>query len=223
MDTLVQINHVSKSYGGNQVLNQCNVTIERNRMIGIVGENGIGKSTLLKLIAGLCESESGTIEVGNVVSSYLFNREQFYTWMKVKDAVSYYQDFYDDFETSRALGLLEQSAIRLEDKISELSTGNAERLCMILALSRQVDLYLFDEPFGGVDPAFKKEVKKLLLGNMKEGASVVMVTHLLKDMETLFDQLIIMKRDGIEIVEAESIREQNKSLEQYYLEVTKHA
>ncbi len=222
MEVLVQVEGLSKAYGSQHIINHCNLTIQKNRLIGIIGENGIGKTTLLKIIAGVCEYREGTIDYADISISYLFNREDFYKWMKVGDAVAYYKDFYQDFDEERARRLLQESSLSLNDKISNLSTGNVERLCMILALSRQVDLYLFDEPYGGIDPAYKKEVKRLLLSNMKEGASVVMVTHLLKDMEFLFDQIIIMKESGVELIDADWIREQNLSLEQYYLEETKH-
>ena len=220
VEILAQIKGIGKSYGRKQIITNCTLNIESNRIIGVVGENGIGKSTLLKILAGLCEPEKGTIEYGDITISYLFNRDDLYPWMKVKDVVDYYIEFYKDFEVERALELLFQSSITLDEKISKLSTGNVERLCMILALCRQVDLYLFDEPLGGIDPAFKMDIKRLLLSNIKEGATVVIATHLLKDMETLFDQLIIMNRNHIEMVDADMIREKNQSLQQYYLEVT---
>lgn len=223
MEILLEIKGLTKAYGKNQILHNCNLTIEKNRIIGVVGENGIGKSTFLKLLAGLCEPQEGTIVYGDSIISYLFDRGDLYPWMKVSDAITYYQDFYTDFDKSKAQTLLQQSSIPMNEKITRLSTGNAERLCMVLALSRQADLYLFDEPLGGIDPGFKKEIKKLLLGNIKEGATVIMATHLLRDLDTIFDQIIIMKNGSLKMVEAEEVRERHHSLEQYYLEVTEDA
>lgn len=220
---LLELLDVSKARNGFPVLAHASVTIRRNRIIGVVGDNGVGKSTLLKLMAGILKPGNGRIVREEQQPSYILSAGHFYDWTTVKDAMTFYRDFYPDFEYGRASLLLEQSGISRRDRISRLSRGKQERLCMILGLCRRSSLYLFDEPFDGTDPFFKKDMKRFLLENMAENSSIVMATHLLKDLEALFDEVIFLADRRVWQMETEEIRTRfHKSVEQYYLEEINH-
>lgn len=228
MNDLVKIEGVYKKYYENYVIKNLNLKIPANRIIGLLGNNGIGKTTFLRLLANIIHADKGSITFFNEQGksdgiesvAYLLEPANFYEWMKIKDAIEYYQDFFPDFDTKKAFKLFEEFKLSPEAMINKLSKGNKERVCFLLALSRNVKLYLLDEPMAGLDPLFKKNIKKTLLSNIPEGATVIMATHLLRDLEILFDQIIIMKENQVICANTEEIREKlHLSVEAYYMEV----
>lgn len=220
---LLTLQNVTKLRAGTKILDHISLTIRENRIIGVAGGNGAGKTTLLKLMAGLLIPDSGQIVRASGSFSSLLSGLHFYNWMTIEDCVKFYNDFYNDFDRARALPLLDSLNTVRNTRVCRLSRGQQERLCMILALCRSCGLYLFDEPFDGVDPFFKKDMKRFLLEHMAEGSSVVMVTHLLKDFETLFDEVIFVEQGHVWQLETEEIRSRyHKSVEQYYLEEVNH-
>jgi ABC-2 type transport system ATP-binding protein len=229
MDELLQMRGVRKGYGGAYIFQNLDLTVSKGRIVGLIGDNGTGKTTLLRLMAGLIPPDDGEVIrqesiLGKSGISYLADSSWFYGWMKVRDAVSFYSNFYQDFDVNKARLLLQESSIEPGKKIRHLSAGEAQRLCMILAVSRKAGLYLMDEPASGMDPAFKKELKHFLLSCLPEGAAVIMATHLLKDLETLFDDVILLKGGEALCLRTEEIREKcHKSVEEYYLEVRNNA
>ena len=203
----MELERVSKRCGDIQVIETVSVAVPEGQIIGLVGANGVGKTTLLKLLAGFLHPDEGRIRMEPGKISYLLREQDMYAWMKVKDAVCYYADFYPDFRMEQAISLLEEAGIELHRKVKRLSDGNKQRLCLILAVSRQVPYYLLDEPVKSTDPNFKKDFKKYLLRNLPENATVILATHLLKDLETLFDTVLVMGNRRIKMIEAEQIRE----------------
>ena len=217
---LLTMRQANKWMDGRKVINMADLTIQKGRIIGVVGDNGYGKTVLLKMMAGLIEQDSGEIVRYTKEISFVLSSKSFYPWMRVMDALKFYRDFYDDFDINRAQQLVGESALEPDRKIMHLSTGQRERLCLILALARNSSLYLMDEPLNGIDPPFKKDFKKFLLANLPEDASVVMATHLLKELEYLFDEVLFVTRYGIRQIQTEEIREKyHKSVEDYYMEV----
>ncbi len=220
--TLLTMRQANKWLDGRKIINMADLTIKKGRIIGVVGDNGYGKTVLLKMMAGLMEQDSGEIVRYTKEISLVLSGRSFYPWMRVMDALKYYRDFYDDFDINRAQQLIGESALEPDRKIRLLSTGQQERLCLILALARNSRLYLMDEPLNGIDPPFKKDFKKFLLANLPEDASVVMATHLLKELEYLFDEVLFVTRYGIRQMETEEIREKyHQSVEDYYMEVVR--
>lgn len=217
---LLTMRQANKWLDGRKVINMANLCIKKGRIIGVVGDNGEGKTVLLKMMAGLVEQDSGEIIRYTDDISFVLSSESFYPWMRVMDALKYYRDFYEDFDINRAQQLIGESALEPDRKIRHLSAGQQERLCLILALARKSSLYLMDEPLNGIDPAFKKDFRKFLLANLPEEATVVMATHLLKELEYLFDEVLFVTEYGIRQMETEEIREKyHKSVEDYYMEV----
>lgn len=221
--SLMELDHVGKLRGGKRVLREVSFPIRAGRIIGVAGDNGLGKTTLLELMAGILQPDEGTIKRECERISYVTTREDFYHWMKVKDALIFYRDYYENFDFQRAGKLLKESGISEKDRIAALSRGQQERLFLILAVSQEADVYLMDEPLSGVDPYFKKDIRRFLLQNLPEDAAIVMATHLLREMEQLFDEVIFVMKSGIQFLRTDEIRENyGKSVEQYYLEVRKH-
>lgn len=228
MSKLMEVIQVTKRYQGETVLDQISLQIEAGRVIGLLGKNGVGKTTLLRILSNLNNPDEGKVLLeGRVMDyrsitklSYLFGENEFYDWMRVMDAIQYYRDFYPDFDVERANRLCQEFHLEPKKKISKLSRGNKERLFLLLALCRRVKLYIMDEPMEGLDPSFKRNLKKILLENLPEGATVVLATHLLKDLELLFDQVMIMHGNQVKVIDADEIRSKlNMSVEDYYMEV----
>lgn len=220
---LMELDHVGKLRGGKRVLREVSFPIRAGRIIGVAGDNGLGKTTLLELMAGILQPDEGTIRRGCGRISYVTVKEDFYSWMKVKDALIFYRDYYENFDLQRAKTLLKESGISEKDRIAALSRGQQERLFLILAVSQEAEVYLMDEPLSGVDPYFKKDFRRFLLQNLPEDAAVVMATHLLREMEQLFDEAVFVMKSGVQFLRTDEIRETyGTSIEQYYLEVRKH-
>lgn len=223
MEDLLTLQNVGKAYGRTVILQDVNFKVRPGRIIGIVGDNGMGKTTLMKLMAGLLLPDKGQIIHQSKDYSYILCGEHFYPWMRVKDGFAFYRDYYDDFDSEKAGQLLGQSGIDSRKRIHCLSSGQQERFGLILGLSRRCSLYLMDESFGGIDPFFKRDTKRFLLENMEEGSSLVMATHLLKDLETLFDEVLFVTDKTVRQMETEEIRSAyGKSVEQYYMEDLAH-
>ncbi|MFA9465165.1 MAG: ATP-binding cassette domain-containing protein [Velocimicrobium sp.] len=220
---LLELEDIRLSYSGKAILNHVNLSILSGRLIGMVGDNGLGKSTLLKLMAGIMQAELGLKKVNSSGISYILSVEQLYSWMKVKDALLFYQNFYDDFDLMQAKELLKKYHISEKQRVGKLSKGHGEIVCLILGLSRKVELYLMDESLSGIDPYFKKDIKQFLLENMPENSTLVIATHLLKELEFLLDEIIFVTKEGVFQIETETIRlEYGMSVEQYYLEEVSH-
>lgn len=220
---LLELKDIGLSYSGKAILNNVNLSILSGRLIGMVGDNGLGKSTLLKLMAGIMQADSGQKKVDSSSISYILEVEQLYSWMKVRDALLFYHNFYDDFNLIHAKKLLQKYHISEKQRIGRLSKGHGEIVCLILGLSRKAELYLMDESLSGVDPYFKKDIKQFLLENMPENSTLIIATHLLKELEFLLDEIIFVTKEGVFQIETENIRrEYGMSVEQYYLKEVSH-
>lgn len=222
MEERIRVENLEKEVDKNVVFEKLNFSLQAGRIVGLLGKNGSGKSTLLQLITGYLYPTDGEVTVDRGSISYLLEADDFYRWMTVKDTLEYYEVNFQDFDRTRAEHLLKEAGIDTSQKMKKLSSGMQDKVCFILAISRRVKLYLFDEPLSGSDSSFKSEIKKMLLENIPEDATVVIATHLLKDFETLFDEVLILTDDRLEQIETERIREDYKmSVEEYVGIVTR--
>lgn len=222
MEERIRVENLEKEIDKYVIFEKLNFSLEAGRIVGLLGKNGSGKTTLLQLITGYLYPTDGEIMVDRNSISYLVETDDFYSWMKVKDALEYYEVYFTDFDRTRAEHLLKEAGIDTSLKLQKLSSGMQDKVCFILAISRRVKLYLFDEPLSGSDSSFKSEIKKMLLANMPEDSTIVIATPLLKDFETLFDEVLILKDDGIDQIETERIREEYRmSVEEYVGIVTR--
>lgn len=231
MNNLLTVEGLKKSYGRKKVLNGISFSVSSGKVVGLLGENGIGKTTLLRTIANILKSDRGTITIdGELISlktqksvSFLMEPQDFYPWMKIKDSIKFYRDFYPDFDLKKAQKFCEDFNLDLNCPITKLSKGNKERVCLLLNLSRNVRLYLLDEPLGGFDPKLKKDIIKTILSNISENVTVIISTHLLKDLESIFDDVLILKNGELIYIATDEIREKHHlSVEDFYLGVVEN-
>ena len=202
---LLECININKSYGNKKVLKDINLTIPKGKIIGLLGKNGTGKSTLIKLINDLLTPTSGQIlvngkEIGvesKKVISYLPERTYLDKSMTIEEVFQYFKDFYDNFDSKKARKLLKDLDLEPSQKLSKMSKGMQEKVQLILVMSRKADLYILDEPLGGVDPATRDYILDTILSNFNEGASVIISTHLIQDIERILDEVIFIDKGKI--------------------------
>lgn len=191
---------LSKSYGKTPALNGISLALQPGRVVGLLGPNGSGKTTLIKLAAGLLQPTSGEILVnGNrpgPVSkgqvSYLPERPYFAPSTKVQDAIGCFADFYADFDRSLAQAMLSDLGLNTASPFSALSKGMKEKVQLALVMARRASLYLLDEPIGGVDPAARDYIMRTIIGNYRKEATVLISTHLVRDVEPVLDDVVML-------------------------------
>lgn len=229
MDNIVQIENVSKKFITKRALNGVSLTLEKGKVLGVLGPNGSGKTTLLKILAGLTKATSGNVKIDSKdlgiqsksVVSYMPDRNYFYKWMRVKDAIELFKDFYFDFDENKCLALLYKMSIPMEEKITALSKGMHEKLNIALVLSRKAKLFILDEPLGGVDPVAREQILDMILDNLDGDSSMIITTHLVRDMERLFDEVIYLREGDVFLKgNAEELRASHgKTIEDLYREI----
>lgn len=229
--SILQCKELTKSYkNGINVLNKLNLTLPRGRIIGLLGPNGCGKSTLIKLISGLLQPTSGEVLVDGMpisektcaIVSYLPERTYFTTGMRVEQLVKFFKDFYEDFDEERAFRLLSDLKIDRKANLRTLSKGTKEKVQLILVMSRNAKLYLLDEPIAGVDPAAREYILSTIVSNYNPKATIVITTHLITDVEQVLDDFVFLTFGGKILMagNAEETRNRTgKSLDTLFREV----
>jgi ABC-2 type transport system ATP-binding protein len=226
---------IKKAYKkGKYVLDDFNLTIGGGRIVGLLGPNGCGKSTLMKLISGLLTPNGGEIlvcgeEVGDkskALISYLPERTYFSSQQKVSELVDFFADFYTDFDKEKANALLDDLKIDKNARLKTLSKGTKEKVQLILVMSRRARLYLLDEPIAGVDPAAREYILGTIVGNYAEDSTIIITTHLITDVEQVLDEYVFLSQNG-KILEqglVDDVRgESGKSLDERFREVFRYA
>lgn len=231
MSTILECKNLSKAYGSRAALSHISLTLEGGHIIGLLGPNGSGKTTLIKLINGLLTPDEGDIFIGgNPVGpkskslvSYLPDHTYLDGGQKICEMISYFKDFYLDFEEDRAYDMLKKLQISPNDKLKTMSKGTKEKVQLILIMSRRAKLYVLDEPIAGVDPAARDYILETILSNYDEEATILISTHLISDIENILDQVIFLKDGQIVLnTSVDSIREQQgKSVDALFREVFK--
>lgn len=196
---------LTKKYGRVLALDNVSLQLEPGRIVGLLGPNGSGKSTMIKLANGLLTPSDGEILIdgekpgpdSKSIVSYLPERTYLPNWMSTKQALDYFEDFYKDFRRDRAEEMLASLNIQLKQRIRQMSKGTREKLQLILVMSRAAKLYLLDEPIGGVDPAARDYILRTIVSNYEKGATVVICTHLIADIEQILDEVVFINRGHI--------------------------
>jgi len=230
-DTVLECRNLSKHYGKVTALDDVSLSLQSGRIVGLLGPNGSGKTTLIKLINGLLQPTSGSLfvtgkEVGvesKAVVSYLPDRVCLDGWMRVRELITFYADFYADFRTDAAETMLGNLGIDLAKRLKTLSKGNKEKTQLVLVMARKARLYLLDEPIGGVDPAARDYIINTILNNYSEDATVLISTHLIQDVEQVLDDILFLK-EGRVILQgaADDIRaDKGASIDSLFREVFK--
>lgn len=223
---LIECKNLCKDFNEKSVLNNINLTIPRGKIIGLLGRNGQGKTTLIKLINDLLVPTSGEVLIegkkpgidSKRIISYLPERTYLDKDMTIKKVFKYFEEFYDNFNINRAKELLKDLDLTEDKRISEMSKGMQEKLQLILVMSREADLYILDEPLGGIDPATREYILDTILSNFKEGASVIISTHLIADVERILDEIIFLDKGKIVLTEsADELRaRENASIDEIF-------
>lgn len=203
MNPILECSGLSKQYtSGCYALNNLNLSLERGQIIGLLGPNGSGKTTFIKLINDLLTPTSGQILIDGklpgvdtkAMISYLPERTHLDQTMKIKDLIKYFADFYEDFRAERAFTMLKDLNIDQNARLKNLSKGTKEKVQLILVMSRDAKLYILDEPIGGVDPAARDYILHTILNNYNEEATILLSTHLIHDIESILDQVIFIRQ-----------------------------
>jgi len=232
METVLEINNLEKSFGGCEALRGVDMSIPSGQIVGLLGPNASGKTTLLKIMAGLLQPTSGVIRYFNNTPpgpqarktiGFCPDSLSFQQWMKVRDAFTFYREMYDDYKQERADELMRILELEnIQDKhINKLSKGMKERLVLGLTFSRETKLYLLDEPLDGIDPVGKTRVIDAIIAMQPQDASTLVSTHLVKDIERIFDSVNFLSRGKIVFSgDCDTLREdRGQTVEQAYLEV----
>lgn len=199
-DNIVSVSHVYKAYNKKPALYDFSMDVKRGRIVGLLGINGSGKSTIIKILNGLIQADKGEVLIGdNHVStetkkivSYLPERTYLDKSATVKETLDFFADFYEDFDYEKAKSQLERHRIDLNSRISHLSKGMQEKTQLALVMSRKAELYILDEPIGGVDPLARDLILETIMTNFNEGASMIISTHLISDIEKILDDVVFI-------------------------------
>lgn len=217
---LLECRNLCKEFDNKPVLQDVNLKIPRGKIIGLLGKNGAGKSTLIKLINDLLTPTSGEILINGEkpgvkskeIISYLPERTYLDKEMTIKQVIKYFEEFYENFDSQKAIKLLKDLDLDINKKISKMSKGMQEKLQLILVMSRNAELYILDEPLGGVDPATRDYILDTILSNFSEGASVIISTHLISDIERILDEVIFVDKGKIMLTSsADELRNEEKT------------
>ncbi|MBQ4568714.1 MAG: ABC transporter ATP-binding protein [Ruminococcus sp.] len=229
--SILECRELTKAYRkGFNILNSMNLSVPKGRIVGLLGPNGCGKSTLIKLVAGLLQPNAGEIlidgkrvgEETKAMVSYLPERTYFNGWMRVDELVNYFAEFYADFDEEKAYRLLADLSIDPKAKLKALSKGTKEKVQLVLVMSRRAKLYLLDEPIAGVDPAAREYILSTIVGNYNPDSTIIITTHLISDVEQVLDDFMFVSYGGqiLKSGSAEAARQENGcSLDELFREV----
>ena len=229
MSEILKADQLTKRYGGLFALDHVDLSLERGRIVGLLGPNGSGKTTLLKIAAGLLSPSEGELTIDGEmpgkstkrVVAYLPDRPVCSKSIRVRDLVKKLDDFFDDFDRDQALQLLSEMDIDLDKRFKELSKGTIDKVQIVLTMSRKAALYLLDEPIGGVDPAARELIIKTIINNYNPEATVVIATHLIADVEPVLDDVVFLKQGHIVLhQDVDGLRaEREKSVDEIFRKV----
>ncbi len=229
MKNIVEAKSLSKSYFKKKALDDLNLNIPEGQVLGLLGPNGSGKTTFIKILSGILSQSKGDIIIDGhepspytkSVVSYLPDKNYLYKWMTVNDAIVFFKDFYSDFDEVKAYELLTFMKLDKNSKVTSLSKGMSEKLNLTLVLSRKAKLYVLDEPIAGVDPVAREKILDAIINNYNKDSSMIITTHLVRDIERIFDHVSFISEGKIILSgNAEELREERgKSIDELYRDI----
>ena len=202
---ILQVKNITKKFDDRVIIDNVSFNIPRGRIVGLLGKNGSGKTTILKMINDLLTIDSGEILInGKPISadtklsvSFLPERSYLDNSRTVLQTFHFFQDFYPDFDIILAQKLLSDLDIDINTKLSKMSKGMKEKVQLILVMSRHASLYILDEPLGGVDPSTRDYILKTILTNFDSNSSLLITTHLVADVEKILDDVIMIDQGKV--------------------------
>lgn len=229
MSAILECRGLTKAFGNKYALSDVSLTLEPGRIIGLLGPNGSGKTTFIKLANDLLTPTAGEIRIAGMkpgietkrVVSYLPEKTYLNDWMRVHQIIGLFKDFYSDFDAAKAYDMLRRLNIDANDRLKTMSKGTKEKVQLILVMSREAKLYLLDEPIGGVDPAARDYILKTIISNYSEDATIIISTHLISDIENVLDHVIFINDGRVVLTSSvDEIRnEKGKSVDALFREV----
>ncbi len=228
MNKIIEVNNLHKSYGKAEVLKGLNLSYEPGQIIGLLGPNGCGKTTLMKILVGLIHDYQGEVRIDGQapgvytksVTAYLPERTYLPEWMRAGEAIDYFQDFFADFDKPKSLELLRHFGLDEKQKIKSMSKGMQEKLQLLIVMSRNAKLYCLDEPLGGVDPATRSAILDFIMQNYTDKSTVLITTHLINDVERIFNSVLMIGNGQVALNSSiDEVRESGKTVEDIFKEV----
>lgn len=226
---IIQCSNLQRTFGKTIALNGVDLSVGRGRIVGLAAPNAAGKTTLIKILAGLLQPTAGTALIDGEapgiytksITAYLPDRPSFPDWMKVQDSIDIYADFFADFDSEKAGDICRTLKLDRSEKIRTLSKGTKEKLQLMLVMSRKAQLYLLDEPLAGIDPAARDFMLHTIVAGYNEEGTVLISTHLITDVEKLLDEVIFLKEGTVVLHRpADEIRETDgKSVDELFREM----
>jgi len=229
--SILQCKNLSKKYGATEALKGIDLELDAGRIVGLLGPNGSGKTTFIKLANGLLKPSEGEILIGGrrpgretkAMVAYLPDRDFLPDYMSVSQLIKYYSDFFEDMDEAKAEEMLRSLELDRDMKLKKMSKGTKEKVQLILTMSRDARVYFLDEPIAGVDPAARDYILRTIITNYNPDALVVISTHLIADVENVLDDVVFIKDGSIVLhKDADAIREdESKSIDRLFREVFK--
>ena len=227
----IEINNLTKKFGDLTALDEVTVSLEQGQIVGLLGPNGSGKTTLIKILNGLLQPTSGSVTINGSapgvetkkVVAYLPDRNALPDYMTASQLMDIYEDFFADFDRMKAEAMVDDLGINRKQTMKKMSKGTKEKLQLCLVMARQADVYLLDEPIGGVDPATRDYILRTIISNYNENAVVLISTHLIADVESVLDDVVFLKEGRVVLHKAaDEIREEKgESVDKLFREVFK--
>lgn len=226
---ILECKELNKTFLTKKAVNNFHLKLNEGRIYGLLGENGSGKTTWMKMVAGLTKPTSGEIiykgDTWNYRDkasiAYMSTEPFFYDFMTIESVGKYYEDFFSDFDMEKYLKLVERVGLKWDMKVKSLSTGMQAKLKAVATLARKASLYLLDEPLNGIDYKARQEIVSIILEEAVDNNCFVISTHLIDEVETFIDEAIFVKNGEIIYhTEPESLRmESGKSISDIYKEI----